>query len=40
VSSNYIKMDIKNSLLNNDKIGIITDVRLDALDMNKAVGVV
>jgi threonylcarbamoyladenosine tRNA methylthiotransferase MtaB len=40
VSSNYIKMDIKNSLLNSDMIGIITDVRLDSLDMNKAVGVV
>ena len=40
VSSNYIKMDIKNSLLNNDKIGIITDVRLETLEMDRAIGVV
>jgi threonylcarbamoyladenosine tRNA methylthiotransferase MtaB len=40
VSSNYIKMDIKNSLLNDDKIGIITDVCLETVEVNKAIGVV
>ncbi len=39
VGSNYIKMDIKNSLLNRDKIGIITDVFLESVEMDKAVGV-
>lgn len=40
VSSNYIKMDIKNSLLNNNKIGIITNVRLEAVEIDKTIGVV
>ncbi|MFH0974528.1 MAG: tRNA (N(6)-L-threonylcarbamoyladenosine(37)-C(2))-methylthiotransferase MtaB [Spirochaetota bacterium] len=39
VSSNYIKMDIKNILSEDDKIGIITDVRLEALEIERAIGV-
>ncbi|MBN2402040.1 MAG: tRNA (N(6)-L-threonylcarbamoyladenosine(37)-C(2))-methylthiotransferase MtaB [Spirochaetes bacterium] len=40
VSSNYIKMEIKNSLLNTDKVGIITDVRLDSVEIGRTVGIV
>jgi threonylcarbamoyladenosine tRNA methylthiotransferase MtaB len=39
VSSNYIKIDIKNSLINNDMIGKITEVVLESVEMDRATGV-
>ena len=38
VSSNYIKIDIENSLINSDETGKITGIKLESVDVHGATG--